>query len=62
MPVEPFPDKFVLYGSDALTKLGRSSATQYYRAAAFEVFADELGGVWYCMRKTLTLAQYDKLA
>ena len=57
-PVEPLPDKFVLYDSDALSKLGRSSAMQYYRTAAFEVFPDERGGLWYCLRKTL--ATYSK--
>ena len=51
--MEPFPDKFFLYDSDALTKLGCSSAIQYHRTAAFEVFPDERGGVWYCMRQTL---------
>lgn len=33
VPVEPFPDKFVLEDSAALTKVGRSSACQYHRTS-----------------------------
>lgn len=58
LPVEPFPDKFVMYDSPALTALGRSSADQFHRIAAFDTFPDEFGNVWYCMRKTLT--SYDQ--
>ena len=52
-PTEPFPDKFVLDDSHRLTSLGCSSARQYYRTAAFDVFSDEAASVWYCMRQTL---------
>ena len=41
-----------VHDSDGLTKLGRSSATQSHRTTAYEVFPDERGGLWHCMRKT----------
>lgn len=47
-----------MYDSPALTPLGRSSADQFHRTAAFDTFPDEFGNVWYCMRKTLT--SYDQ--
>ena len=57
IPVEPFPDKFVMFDSHSLTGLGRSSAGQYHRCSAFDVFPDELGNVWYCMCRTLASYQ-----
>ena len=41
VPVERFPDTFVLHDSQALTKEGRASASQYHRTAAFDKFVDD---------------------
>ena len=53
VPSEPYPDRFVLYDSDALTKLGRSSASQYHRCKAFVTHASSDGTAYYAMRRTL---------
>ena len=57
MPPEPFPDKTVLWDSDALTRQGLSSADQFFRTQAWDRFDEEDGTSFLCMRRTL--ATYD---
>ena len=57
MPAEPFPDKMVLWDSDAMTRQGRSSAEQFFRVQAWDRFDDDDGTTFLCMRRTL--ATYD---
>ncbi|CAE7324102.1 unnamed protein product [Symbiodinium sp. CCMP2592] len=55
VPQEPFPDRFVLWDSTALTAEGRSSASQYHRCRAFDVYSS---GNTTCFAMKRTLASY----
>ena len=59
VPLEPFPDPFVLHDSNALSLAGRSSACQYHRTLGYDTFSDNAGNIWYAMRRTL--ATQDKV-
>eukprot|EP00438_Fugacium_kawagutii_P010969 Skav217175 [mRNA] locus=scaffold5232:11304:13991:+ [translate_table: standard] len=52
VPGEPFPDRALLYDSDVLTKQGRTSAHQFFRTKAFDVY-EHAGTVYVAMRKSL---------
>ncbi|CAJ1330914.1 unnamed protein product, partial [Effrenium voratum] len=53
MPMEPFPDKTVLWDSERLTRDGRTSAHQFSRTRAWDRWEGADGTVFYCMRRTL---------
>lgn len=59
VPHDPFPDKTVLYDSNALTRGGRSSGHQYFRTGAYDVWDDGRGSVFFCMNSTL--ATWDRV-
>ena len=60
VPNGPFPDKAVLFDSNALTKQGRTSAEQFHRTGATKRWDDGHGSVFLCMRRTL--ATFDRAA
>ena len=60
VPIEPFPDKHVLFDTPWLTAQGRSCADQYHRTKSYDVWSDEIGTSYYAMPRTL--ATYDKRA
>ena len=51
-PVEPFPDKYVLSDSNKLTSEGRTSAEQYFRSGAFDMWSDGDATTYYAVRRT----------
>eukprot|EP00435_Cladocopium_sp_Y103_P055477 s46_g18.t1 len=59
VPKEPFPDRAVLFDTPWLTKKGRSSAEQYHRTGAYDVYEHE-GTAFFAMQRTL--ARYEKSA
>ena len=60
VPNEPFPDKAVLFDSNALTQQGRTSAEQFHRTGATKRWDDGHGSVFLCTRRTL--ATFDRAA
>jgi hypothetical protein len=57
VPHEPFPDRAVLFDAPWLTTKGRSSADQYHRTGAYDVFENE-GSLFFAMPRTL--ARFDR--
>ena len=53
VPQEPFPDKEVMYDSDSLLRGGRTSAHQFFRTKALDVWEED-GTVYIAMPRTLT--------
>ena len=53
VPLEPFPDKVVLHDGRHLTREGRTSAHQFYRTGAYDVWDDEEGSLFFCVPRTL---------
>ncbi|CAE7545090.1 mak16-a [Symbiodinium natans] len=52
VPVEPFPDKYVLHDSARLTLEGRTSAHQYFRTRSMDLWSDGEDTTYYAMRRT----------
>eukprot|EP00439_Symbiodinium_sp_Y106_P016405 s1248_g2.t1 len=57
-PTEPFPDKWVLEDSPALTRDGRTAATQFHSCKAFTTHSDSQTQYW-CLRRTLATYNAD---
>ena len=53
VPLEPFPDKVVLHDGRHLTREGRTSAHQFYRTGAYDVWDDGEGSLFFCVPRTL---------
>ena len=62
VPVEPFPDRHVLLDSNVLTCGGRTSAQQYHRTGAYDIWRDANDSTYYAMRRTHATFDQDKKA
>ena len=60
VPGEPFPDKALLYDSNFLMREGRTSAQQFRKTGAYDIWSDGEGTTFFAFPRTL--CKYDSAA